>query len=95
MTVIFPLNLFVCLVWVAISMLLFFAIIRLLRSKRSKPCLEAFDKIGTPLMDWFEKQIESLLYRFSNKTLPQRTQLCIGIAALTPVWIILTELLFN
>ena len=95
MIIFLPLILVVYLLMIAIDVLMFFAIIRLLCGKWATPCLGAFDATGTPIVDWFTNHIERVLYRLSNKTFSQRTQLSIGIAVLVLARTLLTAVLCN
>ena len=95
MIIFFPLTLFMYLPLIAIDVLIFFVIVRLLRCKWTIPCLEAFDTTGTPVVDWFSDHIERILSRLSNKTFSQITQLSIGTSILILVRIFLTTLLCN
>jgi hypothetical protein len=93
--IIFPLVFLIYLLLIAMDVLIFFAIIRLLSYKWSIPCLDAFNATGTPLVDWFTNHIEIILSRVSNKNFSQTTQLSIGITVLILVRTVLTVSLCN
>ena len=95
MVIFLPLILVVYLLTIAIDVLIFFAIIRLLHNKWAMPCLGAFDTTGTPIVDWFTNYIERVLHSLSNKTFSQSTQLSIGIATLVLIRSLLTAVLCN
>jgi len=95
MIIFLPLILLVYLLIIAIDVLIFFAIIKLLHCIWATPCIAAFDTTGTPLMDWFTSQIERILQYFSNKTFSQRVQLSIGIAAMILARTLLCALICN
>lgn len=93
--IIFPLVFLIYLLLIAMDVLIFFAIIRLLSYKWSIPCLDAFNATGTPLVDWFANHIEIILSRVGNKNNSKITQLSIGITVLILVRIFLTVSLSN
>ena len=95
MIIFFPLIFLVYLLVIAIDVLTFFSIIRLLCHKWTVPSLEAFDTTGTPLVDWFVSHVEGVLSRISHRSFSQRTQLDIGIVVLILTRIFLTVLLCN
>jgi hypothetical protein len=95
MIIFLPLILVVYLLMIAIDVLMFFAIIRLLHCKWATPCLSAFNATGTPVVDWFTNHTERVLHRLSNKTFSQRTQLSIGIAAMVLARALLTAVFCN
>ena len=93
MIIFFPLILVVYLLLIAIDVLMFFALIRLLHCKWPNPCLEAFNATGTPVVDWLTNHIEKVLRRVSDKAFSQRTQLSIGITVLVLARVLLTAFL--
>ena len=90
-----PLILLVYLPLIAIDVLIFFAIIRLLRYKWTIPYFEAVDATGAPLVDWFASHTERILNRVSKKAFSRKTQLSIGITAMVLARVFLTALLSN
>lgn len=95
MIIFLPLILVVYLLMIAIDVLIFFAIIRLLHCKWATPGLGAFDVAGTPVVDWFTNHTERVLQRISNKTFSQRAQLSIDIATLSLARVLLTAVFCN
>ena len=95
MIIFLPLVLVVYLLMIAMDVLIFFAIIRLLHCKWTTPGLGAFDVAGAPVVDWFTNHTERVLHRLSNKTFSQRTQLYIGIAAMVLARALLTAVFCN
>jgi ABC-type Co2+ transport system permease subunit len=93
MIIFMPLILGVYLLLIAIDILLFFALIRLLHDKWTTPGLDAFNATGTPVVDWYDNYIEKVLRRFSNKSFSQKVRLSIGIGALALARISLTAVL--
>jgi len=68
MIIFLPLILVAYLLMIAIDVLMFFAIVRLLHGNWTMPCLEAFNATGTPVVDWFMNHTERVLHRLSSKT---------------------------
>lgn len=67
---------------VAIDILLFFILVKILCYRLNLALLTALDSIGTPLVDWFIEYIRKALGHISQKYFSRRALLVTGMLAL-------------
>jgi len=67
---------------IAIDLMLFFLLAKILTYKWQNSLLTAFNSVGKPVVDWFTNYLEKGVHHLSSKTYSQKMLLVIGMLVL-------------